>query len=376
MRTRTVWILVACIILIPLLLLAIGAEWLLGWSQLLYKPVRYRVATTVEVLDHGRTVRSVVNSDCWGFVSTRGIVQGVQKSRRGEDNHVVLGDGSILILSDLDPCRWVEVRPALGSSHAIVPAGSGGAALPPGAVELRPGQAWRFDNAAEPTSMTIYDLPALFTLGSDGVQITSATIAAVAPGPATEVTYTLENQFPWFRDAAQTGQAGRPFFEMHHLGNFIGFRAAVTQRHDAARCPAHDPAAEGPIVISTQEPCTCPRGDARTPCESAIGWLAPAANSDFSELAFASAEPSKAKVAVLYRELALMKGGAPGDRSRPSLLWRPRICLDGLCVEGAAASFGMPSSTKFYYPARNQVVTISPSTFYAPGSFRRSGAAH
>src|SRR5437870_4964791 len=131
MRTRTVWTLIGCLVLIPLLLVALGAEWLFGLSQLLYKPFRYRVATSVEVVDHGRVLRSIVNSDCWAFVSTRGIVRGVQKSRRGEDNHLGLGDGSILILPDLDPCRWVDGKPALGASYALAPTARGGLAQSP-----------------------------------------------------------------------------------------------------------------------------------------------------------------------------------------------------------------------------------------------------
>jgi len=37
---------------------------------------------------------------------------------------------------------------------------------------------------------------------------------------------------------------------------------------------------------------------------------------------------------------------------------------------------GIPQWTQFYYPARNQFVTVWPLSFYAAGAFRRSGASH
>src|SRR5262249_8519347 len=140
----------------------------------------YRVATSVDVVDHGAMLRSVVNSDCWAFVSTRGIVRGVQKSRRGEDNHLVLGDGSILILPDFDPCRWVEARPAPGMSYRLEPTARGPLSLSPAGetgrgreslAELRPGEAWRFDSTLDPKSVTIYALTGLFGHSEDGLEI-------------------------------------------------------------------------------------------------------------------------------------------------------------------------------------------------------------
>src|SRR5262245_33331521 len=199
MRTRTVWTIVACIILVPALLLGTGAEWLFGFSQLLYNPIRYRVATSLELVDHGTVRRSTVNSDCWAFVSTRGMIRGVQKSRRGEDNHVVLGDGSILLLPDLDPCRWIETKPAPGTSYAIAPAARG-SPPPAGTIELRPGEAWRFDSAIDPASVTIYQLTELFGQEHDELQIKSATLSAVEAARENEFVYALEQRFPWFRD--------------------------------------------------------------------------------------------------------------------------------------------------------------------------------
>jgi hypothetical protein len=382
MRTRTVWTIIACIILVPLLLIGIGAEWLFGFSQLLYKPVRYRVATAVDVVDRGVLRRNIANSDCWAYVSTRGVFRGLGKSRRGEDNHVLLGDGSILILPDLDPCRWVETRPAPGTSYVLAPAPRGGLPQPAGTAELRPAETWRFDSAVDPASVTIYQLTELFQQEHDELQIKSAMISAVGAGRENDVGYALEDRFPWFRDVPR-GDALKDYGSyrrLHHHGNFLGFRASVTQLVGGSRCPVHDPNAEGPIVIPMQASCTfvnnCTRGDERLFCGKAIGWLAGTANSGFSELTFTNADPSPAKVAVLYREPILVQAGAPGDRSQPSLRWKPRLCLDGLCIEGDVASTGIPPWTQFYYPARNQFVTVWPLSFYAAGAFRRVGASH
>jgi hypothetical protein len=377
MRKRTIWTLVGAAAAIPLVMVAVGIEWLLGPSQLLYKPVRYRVATSVDVGDHGRIVRSVVHSDCWAFASTRGVVRGVRKSRTGEDNHLVLGDRSVLILPDLDPCRWVDAAPAVGTMVALAPTGR--ASRSAGSGDLWAGEAWRFDHARDPQSVTIYDLPALFGSSSDGLQIMSATVAAVAE--RRDNAFALEDSFAWLREVPRGSALEdlRNYWNLHHHGNFLGFRATVTQLVDGSRCPVRDAAAEGPIVIPMQAPCTqvsaCTQGGDGWFCGSRMAWLTASVKDDFSEVSYAISDRSEARIAVLHRETTLMKAGAPGDRSHPSLRWKPRICLDGLCIAGETASTGVPPWTQFYYPRRNQLVTVWPLSFYAADAFRRSGAS-
>ena len=369
MYRRTIWALIAG--LVPLVAAAIGAEWLLGLSERLINPVRYRVEAVVDIGDHGRIVRSSAVSDCWALVTTRGMVRGVRKSRRGEDGHALLGDGSILLLSDLDPCRWVDTVPAVGTTLALAPGSTG-----PGV--LRPGEAWRFDDPADPRSVTIYDLPRLLGAPSDGLLVRSAALAVVGPGR--DVAFTLESRFSWLRGVPR-GDAREDletFWELHHHGNFLGFRATVTELAGGAQCPARDPAAEGPFVIAMQAPCTavsaCRAGEGR-PCGRRIAWLDGSLNDGLDTLTFQSSEASEAKVGVLYRESMLARHGAPGDRTHPSLRWRPRICLDGLCVQGETAAVGEPPWLQFYFPRRNRLVTIWPWSFYAADAFRRRGAS-
>jgi hypothetical protein len=380
MRRRTFWKLLGGALLVLTIIAAIAVEWTFGLSQLLFGPVGYRVAASVTLGDHGRVRQSVVTSDCWALAATRGVRRGVRKSRRGEDNHFVLGDGSVLVLSDLDPCRWVDREPAVGTTVALVADDQSGA---PQAVPLRPGgEAWRFDHALDPGSVTIYDLAALFTAPSDGLMINAASLSVVSGRG--ELAFALEQRLPWLRTVPR-GNASKDlqnYWELHHQGNFLGFRATVTQLPDDARCPVRDPSADGPVVIALQAPCTSVRlcmqraAQEGRSCGARIGWLAASVDADFSTLTYSINEGSGARVAVAYRESVLARSRAPGDRANPSMRWMPRICMDGLCVAGETSATGMPPWTQFYYPARNQLVTVWPLFFYAPDAFRRSGASY
>jgi hypothetical protein len=117
----------------------------------------------------------------------------------------------------------------------------------------------------------------------------------------------------------------------------------------------------------------CRPGDGGRLCGHGLGWLTGRPGKGFRELTYAIEDRSDARIAVLYRETMLARSGAPADRSQPSLRWRPRLCVDGLCVAGETAAFGIPALTQVYYPRRNQLVTAWPLSFYAPDAFRRRG---
>ena len=143
MRRETFWTLVGGMLGALLIITVIAVEWTFGLSQQLFGSVRYRVTASVTLGDHGRVRQSVVSSDCWALATSRGVRQGVRKSRLGEDNHYALGDGSVLILSDLDPCRWVARAPPVSTTLVLAPDGNGRGTLRPD------GEAWRFDHARD-----------------------------------------------------------------------------------------------------------------------------------------------------------------------------------------------------------------------------------
>jgi hypothetical protein len=132
-------------------------------------------------------------------------------------------------------------------------------------------------------------------------------------------------------------------------------------------------------VIPMQASCAavgaCRPSEESRPCGRRIAWLAGNVNDGFDTLDFASADASDGKVGVLYREAMLARAAAPGDRSNPSLRWEPRVCLDGLCIQGETASTGEQPWTQFYFPRRNQLVTVWPWSFYAADAFRRTAAS-
>ena len=73
MCRRTIWTLAGAMVAVLIIAGAVGAEWLLGLSERVLNPVRYRVETRLEVGDHGRIVRSAFVS---GVVGTGVVVAG------------------------------------------------------------------------------------------------------------------------------------------------------------------------------------------------------------------------------------------------------------------------------------------------------------
>ncbi len=379
MRRRTFWKLFGGALLALLLVAAIAVEWIFGLSQLLYRPVSYRVTAQRRA---GRSWPHATQRRHQRLLGARDhprVRRGVRKSRRGEDNHFVLGDGSVLVCPSLDPCRWVERVPPVGTTLALVDADSGAGAP---SVPLRAGgEAWRFDNAFEPTTVTIYDLTALFTRPSDGLVVDAASLTVVAA--RTEVMFTLEERLPWLRavprgDAVETCQSSGSFITK---AIFSGFAPRSRSSPDDARCPVRDPSADGPVVIAMQAPCTSVRlcmqraAQEGRSCGRARVGSPPASMSISARSATRSTRTPTRKSPCSIARACWRGRRAPGDRSNPSMRWTPRICMDGLCVAGETAATGVPPWTQFYYPARNQLVTVWPLFFYAADAFRRNGAS-
>ena len=57
MRKRTIWTLAGAVVAVLIIAGAVGPEWLLGLSERVLNPVRYRVETRLEVGDHARLAR-------------------------------------------------------------------------------------------------------------------------------------------------------------------------------------------------------------------------------------------------------------------------------------------------------------------------------
>ncbi len=313
---------------------------------------RYRVATDVVLDDGSVRLTSRTYSDCMVSIVTGGIAPGWHGQRRGEDNHFVLHDGSLLVIRTLLPCRWANPLPPVGTSVALHPHDPDGADAKGDKGLFYRAQALWFDDVHDPRRMVLYDVPSLFGLGADGLDIRSASATRVGGWEGGwSVPRSLERDFPWYRDAP------RDVTPDGKNGMFHGYRVEVRKLTGGVRCAGAAPASEGSVQIDKcvhEGPCR----DHIHGCELAVGWLVADASPDFGLISFSADRMSYGRMATLYREADLLAHGGPGQVNRKWFYWHPRFCLDGLCVDQTAAR-GDPF-LHFYYPARNLLVNAYP----------------
>lgn len=314
---------------------------------------RYRVATDVVLDDGSARLTSRTYSDCKVAIVKGGIAPGWHGQRRGEDNHFVLHNGSLLVVRTLLPCRWANPLPPVGTSLALHPNDPEADRTKQGKGVFYRAQALWFDNVHDPRRMRIYDVPALFGLGADGLDIRSATTTRVGGWEGGwSVPRSLERDFPWYRDAP------REVTPDGKNGMFHGYRVEVRKLTGGVRCAGPAPASEGPLQIDKCVHATPCRGDRIHDCERPLGWLVADVAPDFRSISFSADRVSYGRMATLYREADILGHDAPGRVAVRRFYWQPRFCLDGLCVDLTTVK-GF-QFLHFYYPARNLLVNAYP----------------
>ena len=120
MNRQALWITVVGCVLIALAILVLF-ERVLGLPEV--DVAQYRTETTVTVADGDRTASGKVHADCI-YSRSHGWSTGTQSgvSASGMNPFVVLGDRSILVLSDLHRCPGTHA--AVGSTYRFHPDGS------------------------------------------------------------------------------------------------------------------------------------------------------------------------------------------------------------------------------------------------------------
>ena len=334
--------------------------WLLASAE------KYQTVTTVELVDGGKTLRAVVRNGCEREPDEGSIAgDGTSTFTHGEEVYFTLGDGSILFLGNQKACRWDGGSARAGETISIDPDTPEFEATPSGRARFYHPHAWRFDNTTEPARVVQYDNAQLYRTGAGGLKIKEARI--VFEGyvrKLTEIPGTLTQNFPWHRDVPWAEVDDPKYREYAPLGNFMGYSASLQQLADGRRCPGFDPDAEGPFRVPEANPCQRPH------VEGQEQWLVESVKADFSELSFTIRNVSPTQIAIHHRETLLRKRGAPGREYDRSLLWEPRVCIDGLCFETEMLPFNVASHRVAYYPKRNQVVIVEAVALDAGNAFR------
>ncbi len=374
MRAKRVWIGGAAFLVLVAVLLIFRLE--VGYivsGLFLGTDNPYRVAGAVEVADRHQVRKSVVFNDCESFeVNTWNTGRYTALIRRGEDNHIVLGDKSILVFIDLEPCQARGERPVIGATYVLdplLPAEAEARAEQGGRVKLWASFAWRFDSTEDPKTVTVYDFPGLFRSGDDGLKIEQVVATIVdAEAAETAIGYTLEKAFPWFADVPRAEAGDQSYGDLYHHGNFLGFRALVLQLPNGTGCAGLEASGDKPILVPTDHPCavidTLPDG-----------WLIGSVGPDFSRVSFSLRDTSRVRIGTYHREVHVAAAEPPGSMERADFRWRPLVCVDGVCAEGETGTGIIERDTVFHYPQSNQLVRVRPTTFYAANAFRRMGAA-
>ena len=153
------------------------------------------------------TASGKVHADCI-YSRSHGWSTGTQSgvSASGMNPFVVLGDRSILVLSDLHRCPGTHA--AVGSTYRFHPDGSPSQADEP-RIDAPYAHARRYDNIDDAKILTLYSQQVLFRGGIDGLRITEAKLVIAEHKPKAPLPDLYGDAFPWYRNTPK-GDVGTP----------------------------------------------------------------------------------------------------------------------------------------------------------------------
>jgi len=349
MNRQALWITVVGCVLIALAILVLF-ERVLGLPEV--DVAQYRTETTVTVADGDRTASGKVHADCI-YSRSHGWSTGTQSgvSASGMNPFVVLGDRSILVLSDLHRCPGTHA--AVGSTYRFHPDGSPSPADEP-RIDAPYAHAQRYDNIDDAKILTLYSQQVLFRGGIDGLRITDAKLVIAERKPKAPLPDLYGDAFPWYRNTPR-GNVGTPEYGLHDFrSRFSGFIVRLNQLDEKQRCNKFDREAEGPLLVEGDRWDTCPPWGGEN-----LGWLIARPNADLSRIDYSYNERSLEKIATHYRATWLEARGAPGaNKVDDYFFWQPKLCFDGQCFATHAARHSAWAGFRLYYPKKNEVISV------------------
>lgn len=322
------------------------------WTSLF--PLEYNVETTLTFAGGGQPTTQRAVTHCRVVDARDSLAANMEPNSVGERLWFRDTDGGLLLLGSLDPCRWefAETLPPLGRSLPL--AARHDPARATDALRVPDADAWRFDDAVDPTRIDVFATVAMFyplaTLTTGAMAITES-----------PVTSTLDDAFPWLRIADAAHQAamderkrtGETTMSRPASFSFEGLTAEVFALRNGASCPAPDPAAEAPLVLSAGESCgslaVCEPGSERA-CVEPLGGLEPEIAADASVVHY-HLDARR----LGFRGRALRSDTLPAVAPRENGSWRPSVCFGELCWQPTQLR-----SPKVYFPAANLYVEVTP----------------
>jgi len=264
------------------------------------------------------SVRSAATFTADGATTTQAIVAscgpGALSGDAADQHWVRRGDGAVLVVHDLVPCRWENGAPPAGETPLLSEE-----MVDPEAVAQRVAHtvSWAYDAPAAPTRATGWYTPHLFSAaGAGGVHLA----AKLSPGIGTP-THTRADALPSL--AAELADA-----------RWEGLSAVVYAFDGQPPCPA-----SGVTALSATDACfTAPRcGEGvERGCWSVAGALVPNIDSEARRYDFAG-EPDPAFVGTALRVFPPAPAELTGKPAVPPVVPASVSgCYAGQCISGGA----------------------------------------
>ena len=299
--------------LLPLLA-ACGPRTLLS----MLAPTRYTVESTVVFKVDGRLVPQTLAEGCTSVDQTDSVGGGLATGYNGEHHWLKRADGSILVLGDLHPCRFLENH--LSADHERLTVSD------PRTMRYAYSQpSLLFDNAAAPTRVDVLSTIALMTpaqgLVADGD-------VRLVGGEST--SGSLKQAFPALKSVLKTGTIGSGWGSLLTEPGFSGLTTRVYQMAPGTTCETKG---EGLQFLPVTTDCRfindCDKSGPNGVCGTELGGLRVTASATFDRLTIADpATPDPLKIATLWSNQTI---AARTSQSGPRFQWAPMVCIEGVC---------------------------------------------
>jgi hypothetical protein len=308
-------------------------------------PRRYAVESSVDFIQpDGSVARQTLVVNCSIVDASDAIIPSIGATESGDAHWQANADGSILIVGDLSPCRWVQGPPV----------GTSAPAQPSWILATFTGvTSYRFDNATSPTR--VEELSTVELLDPSHGLIRSAGMVVTRGEP----TRTLASAFPaldGLKPSAGTLTQGTTSTLME--GYFNGVRARVEQLPEGVTCeklPRDRPSVLHPGVCAL--PFTCTDAANEAPCSRVLGALPVVFDSRFGRAGAEDTEPDRLRLMTYFSSSVINAAKPPTTPSTlagASPYWSPQLCYRGLCVKP-----GFGDGVRFYDPKAHRVITMS-----------------
>ena len=196
----------------------------------------YRTTTEITVSAPGGSFANTVLADCtirsrygWNTGHT------VSTTQQGPSPFAVLGDRSILVLSDLNLCP----SGATGETFTFDPEVPSNQVVN-NRIAARYAHARRYDNVDDAARVMLYLQPQLFRAGVDGLRVSAAKLVITERKPKMPLPDSFGDAFPWYKNTPRAAVGSEDYARLDHATRFSGFIVRLNQTTEQFRCNKFD----------------------------------------------------------------------------------------------------------------------------------------